>query len=44
MITLDVADVDQDGIPEVFAGSHNYTGRSEGHRLVMFNIPTDGTR
>ena len=26
MITLDVADVDQDGIPEVFAGSHNYTG------------------
>ena len=43
MITLDVADVDQDGIPEVFAGSHNYTGRSEGHRLVVFNIPTDET-
>ncbi len=42
MITLDVADVDQDGIPEVFAGSHNYTGRSEGHRLVIFNVPTDG--
>lgn len=42
MITLDVADVDQDGIPEVFAGSHNYTGRSEGHRLVVFNVPTDG--
>ncbi len=44
MITLDVFDVDQDGTPEVFGGSHNYTGRSAGHRLVMFNIPTDGAQ
>ncbi len=44
MITLDVADVDRDGTPEIFGGSHSYTGRSTGHRLVMFNIPTDGVR
>ena len=41
MITLEVADVDQDGTPEVFGGSHNYTGGDMGHRLVVFNIPTD---
>ncbi len=44
MITLDVADVDEDGTPEVFGGSYNPTGRSTGHRLVMFSIPTDEAR
>ena len=41
MITLDVADVDEDGTPEIFGGSYNNTGRSAGHRLVVFNIPTE---
>ena len=44
MITLDVADVDGDGTPEIIGGSHNYTGGDEGHRLVYFNIPTTGTK
>ncbi len=39
MITLEVADVDGDGTPEILGGSHNYTGGDEGHRLVFFNIP-----
>ena len=44
MITLDVADVDRDGTPEIIGGSHNYTGGDEGHRLVYFNIPTTGAK
>ncbi len=42
MITLEVADVDMDGSPEILGGSHNYTGGDEGHRLVMFDIPIGG--
>lgn len=42
MITLEVADIDNDGVAEIFGGSHNYTGGDEGHRLVIFKIPTDG--
>ena len=42
LITLDVADVDGDGTPEIFGGSFNNTGRSAGHRLIVFNIPTEG--
>ncbi len=44
MITLNVADVDGDGTPEIIGGSHNYTGGDEGHRLVYFNIPTSETK
>ena len=44
MITLAVADVDRDGTPEILGGSHNYTGGDQGHRLVIFNIPTDPVR
>ena len=42
MITLEAADIDNDGVAEIFGGSHNYTGVDEGHRLVIFKIPTDG--
>tara|TARA_B100000686_G_scaffold87010_1_gene93821 strand:+ start:1033 stop:2331 length:1299 start_codon:yes stop_codon:yes gene_type:complete len=42
MITLEAADIDNDGVAEIFGGSHNYTGGDEGHRLVIFKIPTDG--
>ncbi len=39
MITLEVVDVDGDGVPEILGGSHDYMGREAGHRLVVFNIP-----
>ena len=44
MITLEVADVDRDGAPEILGGSHNYTGGDQGHRLVIFNIPTNAVK
>ena len=40
LMALEVADIDGDGIPEVFTGTYNYLGGSEGQRLVMFNIDT----
>lgn len=39
MITLEVVDVDGDGVPEIIGGSHDFMGREAGHRLVEFNIP-----
>ena len=41
MLTLEVVDVDGDGVPDIVGGSHDYTGREVGHRLVVFNIPID---
>ncbi|MQF99211.1 MAG: VCBS repeat-containing protein [SAR202 cluster bacterium] len=38
LVTVEVVDIDNDGIPEVFTGTHDYMGGSAGERLVMFNI------
>jgi len=39
LISIDVADTDRDGVPEIFAGTMDYGGGDGGHRLVEFNIP-----
>ena len=41
MLTLEVVDADGDGVPDIIGGSHDFTGREVGHRLVVFNIPID---
>ena len=41
MLTLEVVDADDDGVPDIIGGSHDFTGREVGHRLVVFNIPID---
>ena len=43
LITIEVADLDGDGAPEVLTGTHNFTGGGGGHRLVMFNIDPSAT-
>ena len=40
LISIDVADLDQDGVPEIVGGTMDYGGGDGGHRLVVFNIPT----
>ena len=40
LITVEVADLNGDGVPEVLTGTHNFVGGAGGHRLIMFNIDT----
>ena len=43
LIAVEVVDIDNDGIPEIFTGTHDYMGGSAGERLVMFNIDMSET-
>ena len=43
LVTLEVVDINNDDIPEVFTGTHDYMGGSAGERLVMFNIDISET-
>ena len=40
MVSIEVIDIDQDGVPEVLGGTSDFQGRDIGHRLVMFTVPT----
>ena len=40
ILSLEVADLDGDGTPEILGGTHDYEGSDAGHRLVSFEIPS----
>lgn len=43
LISIEVTDLDEDGVPEVLTGTHDWQGGDEGHRLVVFSIdPSEG--
>ncbi len=43
VITIDAADLDGDGSPEIMLGSLDLSGGEAGHRLAYFNVPYQKT-
>ena len=40
-VTIEVSDVDADGVPDILGGTMDQAGDDAGHRLFGFNVPTD---